>query len=95
MGTGDVIRDKLTAALSPLRLEIIDESHKHIGHEGAPSGGESHFQVEIVSRAFEGCSRLKRQRMVYEILSSELAGPVHALSLATLTPGEASPAQAS
>ena len=88
METSEIIRTKLIAALSPLRLEIIDESHNHVGHAGAPSGGQSHFQVEIVSQAFAGCSRLQRQRMVYDVLSDELAGPVHALSLITLAPGE-------
>lgn len=82
------IRDKLTTALQPLRLEIRDESHRHAGHAGTRPEGESHFHVEIVSTAFVGESRLARQRRIYSLLAEELAGPVHALGLTTLTPEE-------
>lgn len=85
----DIIERKLTEALQPLRLTVSDESHLHAGHAGARPEGESHFRVEIVSEAFEGKSRIDRQRLVYGILSAELAGPVHALALSTLTPAEA------
>ena len=89
MAVADVIREKLTQALTPERLRIIDDSHKHAGHAGARPGGESHFTVEIVAAAFEGQNRVQRQRMVYGALEEELAGPVHALALRTLTPAEA------
>jgi len=82
------IRDKLTAGLQPLRLEIRDESHRHVGHAGARPEGESHFHVEVVATIFFGESRLARQRRVYALLAEELAGPVHALGLTTLTPEE-------
>jgi BolA protein len=84
----DEIRSKLAAGLAPLQLDIVDESHLHAGHSGAPEGGESHFRVAVVSAAFEGVSRVQRQRMVYELLAEELRGPVHALSLTTSTPDE-------
>ncbi len=83
------IRAKLDAALTPERLEIIDESARHAGHAGARPGGETHFRVEIVSAAFAGERQLARQRRVYAILKDELEDSVHALSLSTLTPGEA------
>ena len=83
------IRAKLGAALQPERLEIVDESARHAGHAGARPGGETHFRVEIVSAAFEGQAPLARQRRVYAILADELREGVHALSLSTLTPGEA------
>lgn len=87
------IETKLNAALNPLRLEIVDESARHAGHAGmrghAQEGGETHFRLTIVSRSFEGQSRLVRQRMVYEALSHELANGVHALAMTTLTPAEA------
>ena len=89
MAVADVIREKLTQALTPVRLRIIDDSHKHAGHAGARPGGESHFTVEIVAAAFEGQNRVQRQRLVYGALEKELAGPVHALALRTLTPAEA------
>lgn len=83
------VRAKLTAALAPERLEIIDESHHHAGHSGARPEGETHFRVEIVSAAFEGQPRVLRQRRVHEILADELKSDIHALSLVTLTPAEA------
>lgn len=89
MAVVEILRQKLTAALAPERLEIVDESHLHAGHAGAREGGESHFRVTVVARAFEGLSRIERQRTVYGLLAEELAGPVHALSLTTKTPAEA------
>lgn len=83
----DII-DKKLRQLSPTRLEIIDDSHRHAGHAGANPQGESHFRVEIVAPAFTGESRVARQRMVYALLAEELKGPVHALALTTLSPEE-------
>lgn len=83
------IREKLTEALTPTRLDILDESHRHAGHAGARPSGETHFRVTIVSSAFEGKPRLARQRRVYEILADDLKHDIHALSLETLTPEEA------
>ncbi len=85
----EAIHNKLTAAFEPLRLEIEDESARHAGHAGARPGGESHFNVTIESAAFQGTPRVARQRMVYRALAEELAGPVHALSVKALAPGEA------
>jgi len=88
MSVADTIRTKLTERFAPARLEIADESHRHIGHEGARPGGETHFSVTIVSAAFVGQTRIARQRLVYQTLTEELATRVHALSLTTLTPNE-------
>jgi BolA family transcriptional regulator, general stress-responsive regulator len=84
-----LIRSKLTAALSPSSLEIVDESHHHKGHAGARPNGESHFRVEIVADAFRGKSRIERQRLVYAALAEEMSHDIHALSLVTRAPGEA------
>lgn len=84
----EAIQDKLTAAFQPSRLEIQDDSARHAGHAGSRPGGESHFNVTIVSQAFSGAPKVARQRMVYRALSEELAGPVHALSVKALAPGE-------
>lgn len=89
MTVADTLRRKLTDALAPVRLEIEDESARHKGHAGWRPGGETHFRVTIVSTAFEGRSRVDRQRLVYAALSEELAGRVHALALDTKTPAEA------
>ena len=88
MRVAAAIEKKLTEALSPMRLNVIDESHKHAGHAGARPGGESHFNVEVVSSAFHGKNRVQRQRMVYGALADEMATDIHALSLQTLTPEE-------
>jgi BolA family transcriptional regulator, general stress-responsive regulator len=88
MTVADTIRTKLTERFAPTRLEIEDQSHRHIGHEGARPGGETHFAVTIVSAAFTGQSRLARQRLVYQTLGAELATQVHALSLKALAPDE-------
>ena len=82
------IRAKLEAAFAPTHLEIADDSDKHIGHAGHRQGGESHFTVVIAADAFAGQSRVARTRMVYAALADELAGPVHALSVKALAPGE-------
>jgi BolA protein len=88
MSVADTIRRKLTERFTPIWLEIEDQSHHHIGHEGARPGGETHFAVTLVSAAFTGQSRVERQRLVYQTLADELSTRVHALSLTTLTPDE-------
>lgn len=85
----DAIRDKLTKTFAPVRLEIVDDSDRHHGHAGHREGGESHFNVVIEAAAFTGVNRVQRQRMINSALAEELAGPVHALSLKVLAPGEA------
>jgi BolA family transcriptional regulator, general stress-responsive regulator len=84
----DTIRRKLTERFAPVRLEVEDESHRHIGHEGARPGGETHFAVTVVSAAFAGQSRVARQRLVYDALAEELATRIHALSVTTFAPEE-------
>jgi len=84
----NAIDNKLRTRFAPSRLSIEDESSKHRGHAGHREGGESHFRVEIVSAAFEGKSRVARQRLVYETLKAELDAGLHALALTTLTPAE-------
>src|SRR4051812_42945403 len=94
MRVADAIADKLTAAFTPVALEVRDESASHAGHAGAtrPDGGvgETHFHVRMITVAFEGISRVERQRRVHAALAEELRGPVHALSLKLQTPAEAS-----
>lgn len=84
----EAIRAKLSEGLNPERLEVEDESHRHIGHAGARPGGETHFRVAITAAAFAGQSRVARQRLVYQLLAEELGTDIHALSLVTEAPGE-------
>jgi len=89
ISVAETMRQKLSAALEPAELDIVDDSHRHVGHAGHDGQGESHFKLRIVSPAFAGQSRVERQRLVYRILAAELAGRVHALGVVTLTPEEA------
>ena len=82
------LSDKLTQAFQPIRLELVDDSERHRGHAGHSEGGESHFNLTVVSGAFEGMSRVARQRAINGLLAEQLAGPVHALSIRALTPQE-------
>ncbi len=78
------IQTKLQADLSPVQLEIINESHLHSSGIGA----ESHFKVLVVSEVFQGLSRVSRQQKVYALLAHELKTGVHAMSLRLLTRDE-------
>lgn len=82
------IEARLTAALSPTRLAVINDSARHRGHSGDDGSGESHFTVEIVSAAFKGVSRVERQRMVNRALGDLPGQRVHALAIKAKAPGE-------
>jgi BolA protein len=88
MRTADIITKKLTEALEPQSLEVVDESHRHEGHAGHRPGGQTHYRVYIVSEAFKGKTRVERHRVINELLSAELAGGVHALAIHAAAPGE-------
>ncbi len=80
---------KLRAALEPERLEIINESHLHAGHQEKFDGsGETHFRVRVVSAKFDGMNRVNRHRMINELLAEDLAADVHALAIEPAAPGE-------
>lgn len=81
------IEAKLRDRLEALHVEVLDESHLHVGHAGAKSGG-GHFRATIVSARFEGLSAVAAQRLVYEMLADEMGGEIHALSMKTLTPAK-------
>lgn len=91
------IEAKLTAALKPERLAVVNESHLHAGHHHSGSGhhgvfdgtGETHFRVRIVSAAFAGMSRIERHRAVNAVLADEIRAGVHALAVEPAAPGEA------
>lgn len=89
MSIEEEMRVKLMDGLSPVVLDIINESHLHHGHAGSPGTGHSHFRMKIISPEFEGKSRVERHRLVNEILREELSGAIHALALSTLAPDEA------
>ncbi|KRA51130.1 cell division protein BolA [Pseudoxanthomonas sp. Root65] len=82
------IRDALQAALQPASLEVLDDSHKHAGHEGARDG-RGHFTVRIISDAFAGKVPLARHRAVYAALGEMMQTDIHALAIEARTPDEA------
>jgi BolA protein len=81
MTVQQTIEDKLTQNLSPLHLEVVNESNNH----NVPPGSESHFKVVVVSDQFEGKSLIQRHRMINEVLQDELQNKIHALALHTYT----------
>lgn len=88
----DVIRAKITAALEPVTLEIYNDSHLHSHHKAmvGNTSKETHFRLVITSKAFHSKMQPARHRMIYALLSEEMAreGGIHALQLRTLTPEE-------
>jgi BolA protein len=85
----DEMAARLSAALAPEVLEIIDDSDSHRGHAGHDGAGESHFTVRLTAAAFAGQSRIARQRMVYAALGDLMApGGIHALVIKASAPGE-------
>ncbi len=78
------IEAKLSNELKPLWLEVLNESHMH----SVPPNSETHFKVTLVSDAFEGKRKVQRHQAVYQLLSEELEGPVHALALHLYTQDE-------
>ncbi|KAE8660558.1 SufE-like protein 1 [Hibiscus syriacus] len=88
-GRGMRIKEKLERELSPIELEVEDVSYQHAGHAGVRgSDGETHFNVRIVSKEFEGKSLVKRHRLIYGLLDEELQTGLHALSIVAKTPSE-------
>ena len=81
MATADTIAQKLTAALKPQEIDVLDVSYKHAGHAGWREGGGTHFEVTIKAAAFAGKSRLQRHRIVNELLADDLVNSIHALEL--------------
>ena len=81
------IRAALQAALQPEKLEVVDDSHQHAGHEGARDG-RGHFTVRIVSPAFAGKLPLARHRAVYTALGDMMQTDIHALAIEARAPGE-------
>jgi len=82
-----LIRTRLSKALAPEALEIIDDSEKHAGHAGARDGG-GHFRVTVTSSAFTGKTTLQRHRLVYAALGNAMQKEIHALSIKALSPEE-------
>lgn len=84
MTVQSTIETKIKDSLSPVHLEVLNESNQH----NVPPGSESHFKVTVVSKEFDGKSLVTRHRIINQLLAGELAGLIHALSIHTFTPVE-------
>ena len=81
MLVADEMRANLEEALSPTKLEIMDESEQHRGHAGYQEGGQSHFRVRISSPDFSALSRLERHRRIHAAIGPDLVSRIHALAI--------------
>jgi BolA protein len=81
------LRERIVAALAPTHLQILDESHLHVGHAGARDG-RGHFRVRLWSPQFVGLKPLARHRLVYEALGELMDTDIHALAIEILPPEE-------
>ena len=81
-----LMKQRLTTLL-PERLDIVDDSAKHVGHAGAASGG-GHYQLTIVSKAFAGKPQVARHRLIYQALGDMMQRQIHALSITAYTPDQ-------
>ena len=89
MSLRELIENKLNETFSPVRLNVIDESHLHAGHQPDMTGtGETHMRVQIVSESFSGKSRVDRHRAINALLKPELDAGLHALAIEVAAPGE-------
>lgn len=86
MKVAEQIEKILTEALKPVEIQVVDQSHLHVGHAGARPGGETHFQVTVISPLFEGKSRVECHRMINEPLAALLQNQVHALAIKASAP---------
>lgn len=82
-----LIRERLAVRFEPLGLDVRDDSHRHIGHEGARDG-RGHFSVSVVSAMFSGMSALARHRAVYAALGTLMQTDIHALAIDARAPEE-------
>ena len=85
------IESMLRESFQPSQLLVKDQSHLHAGHAGAQDG-RGHFDVNIVSEAFEGQTMIARHRAVYAALGNLMETDIHALKINAKTPTETSQA---
>ncbi|HEY0901010.1 MAG TPA: BolA family protein [Micavibrio sp.] len=81
MKVAEQIENILRQALKPVEIQVLDQSHLHEGHAGARPGGQTHFQVTVISPLFAGKTRLECHRMINELLADLLQNQVHALAI--------------
>lgn len=83
------LEKKLRQTFDPDKLEVINESHLHAGHQpGFDGSGESHIRIRIISSQFEGMPRVQRHRKINQLLSEEIAAGLHAVAIEANSPTE-------
>lgn len=90
MGRCESIREKIGGVFRVHWMDLIDESYRHAGHQGAGHSG-GHYVLTLVSDDFDGMTLVERHQAVYQALGEEMKGEIHALSMKTLTPREWKP----
>ncbi|MEE9396034.1 MAG: BolA family protein [Methylococcales bacterium] len=86
--TVEIIKTKLTDALSPDSIDIIDDSQAHAGHAGQKQHGGGHYNAIIVATAFEGKNHVQRHQLVYKALGEMMQTEIHALRIKAYSPNE-------
>ena len=79
------IKSAIEGGLSPHHIQLINESHKHIGHAGDNGSGQTHFKLMVVSDVFAGCSRVQRQRLVNRVITGLFEEGLHAINIKAYT----------
>lgn len=77
----DEIIKKINELLKPEYLKVTNESDLHKNHPGSPNSGESHFLVEIKSKAFKNKKMLECHKIIYGILDEQMKNGLHALRI--------------
>ena len=84
MDASQHIHDKLTAALAPESLRVINFSDAHASHAGSPGTGNSHFRVEIKAKSLKGLPRIRAHQEIYATLKDDMNTYIHALEIVLL-----------
>jgi BolA protein len=88
MNIEQAIQSIIEQEFSPVHFALINESYKHKGHAGDDGSGQTHFKLMVVSGAFDGLSRVDRQRLVNVALKDLFSSGLHALSVSLKAPSE-------
>ena len=81
-----LIKRLIEENFDPVEFELINESHKHVGHAGDDGSGQTHYKLMVVSSIFEGLSRIQRQRLVMDVLEGAFSKGLHAITMQLSTP---------
>ena len=74
MATAESIEESIAAGIDCEHLQVVGDGH--------------HWEALVVSRAFEGLSRVRAHQLVYRTLGDRMREEIHALSVTTMTPAE-------